>query len=69
MSCGLCGVVITIDVDTWVWRCLGCHALCYVEPLPPHVDGSASVTHQAMAALAEALRRHAEQRAVFVRSA
>jgi hypothetical protein len=69
MSCGLCGDVITIDVDTRVWRCLSCHALCYVEPLPPHIDGSAAVADRALAAVAEALRRLAEQRARVVRSA
>ncbi len=69
MSCGLCGDLIIIDVDTRVWRCLACHAFCYVEPLPPHGDPTASLADLGMAVLAEALRRFAEQRAVVVPAA
>ena len=69
MCCGLCGTLISIDLDTRVWRCVSCHAFCYVEPLPPHTDGTASVADLGMAVLAEALRRFAEQRAVVVPAA
>jgi ribosomal protein L37AE/L43A len=62
MSCGLCRGLITIDRDTRVWRCQNCHAFCYVEPLLPHTDPTASVADLGMAVLAEALRRLAERR-------